>query len=57
MTYREVWRLARTPASRGGYDRTGRDVLRAWADLARASRWLVHYPLMLVILGYGQPKL
>lgn len=55
MTYREVWRLARTPARKGGYDMP-RDVGRAWVDLARATGWLIRPALRVAVLGYDQPS-
>lgn len=53
MTYRAVWRKAR----KGVYPQSPRGVLRAWADLVRASRVLVRWPLMVAVMGYGQPKI
>lgn len=53
MTYRRIWRQARA----GAYPQSPRGVAQAWADLARASRFLVRWPLMVIVLGYGQPSL
>lgn len=37
MTYREIWRLARLSARKGGYGRSPGQALRAWRDLIHAT--------------------
>ena len=57
VTYREVWRLARTSTRRGGYGRSLAELRRAYLDLVAATSWYVRPAMMCAVLGYGQPRI